>query len=230
MCGGKGTRLKKNYPKILVKIKGKTILEHQLELANKNNFKKIILLTGYKSRIIEDFIKKKKLHKNIKIIQDKKKFGNGGALINSLRYLEEEFCLIYGDILTNISLLKMYSFYKRKNSDLCLVVNKNDNFKDSNLITFNKDKMINKFYFYPHKKIPKNCFSNEAIFMCKKKIFLIIKKQIFKKKSDFVKDIIPLLSSSAKIHAFETNEYIIDCGTPKRLKNSEYRFKSLIKK
>ena len=166
----------------------------------------------------------------MKIIQDKKKFGNGGALVNSLRYLEEEFCLIYGDILTNISLLKMYSFYKRKNSDLCLVVNKNDNFKDSNLITFNKDKMIDKFYFYPHKKIPKNCFSNEAIFMCKKKIFLVIKKQISKKKLDFVKDIIPLLSPSAKIHAFETSEYIIDCGTPRRLKNSEYEFKSLIKK
>ena len=50
----------------------------------------------------------------------------------------------------------MHFFYRTKNSDLCLVVNKNDNFKDSNLVTFNKDKIITKFYLYPHQNIPKN--------------------------------------------------------------------------
>lgn len=63
MCGGRGTRLKllkNNLPKCLVKVGNKTLLEHQITLAKKHDFKEIILLTGYKSSLIKSFIKKKK--------------------------------------------------------------------------------------------------------------------------------------------------------------------------
>ena len=61
VCGGRGSRLGINYPKILVKIKSKTILEHLIELAKFHGFEKIILLSGYKSHSIKFFIKKKKI-------------------------------------------------------------------------------------------------------------------------------------------------------------------------
>jgi len=114
ICGGIGSRLKKNYPKILVKIKKKTILEYQLELGKKYGYKNFLLLTGYKSKIIEDFLKKKKLLNNINIIKDKKISGTGGALLNAYNYLEKEFFLIYGDIFTNMNLEKMHFFFKKK--------------------------------------------------------------------------------------------------------------------
>jgi len=114
ICGGIGSRLKKNYPKILVKIKKKTILEYQLELGKKYGYKNFLLLTGYKSKIIEDFLKKKKLLNNINIIKDKKISGTGGALLNAYNYLEKEFFLIYGDIFTNMNLEKMHFFLKKK--------------------------------------------------------------------------------------------------------------------
>ena len=142
MCGGTGTRLKRKTPKALVKINNQTILEYQLILAKKFKFNKVVLLTGYKSKEIKKFLKKKNLFKNIKIVEDKKKLGNGGAILNSLKYLDDHFCLIYGDILTNLNLSKMRSFYRYVNSDITLVVNKNNNFKDSNLVTFNKEKII----------------------------------------------------------------------------------------
>ena len=104
MCGGLGSRLKKNYPKVLVQIKKKTILEYQLSLFKKHGFKKFLLLTGYKSKMIENFLKRKNMLKNIKIVREKKKLGTGGALLNSVQFLDKEFCLIYGDILTNMKL------------------------------------------------------------------------------------------------------------------------------
>ena len=230
VCGGRGSRLSINYPKILVKIKSKTILEHLIELAKFHGFEKIILLSGYKSHSIKFFIKKKKLFKKIKIIKDKKKLGNGGALLNSIKYLDDEFCLIYGDILTNIDLTKMYKFFKIKKSNLTIVVNKNNNFKDSNLLIFDKKKVVKKLYFYPHKKIPKNSYSNEAIFMCKKKIFSFIDKKFFKQKTDFFKNLIPEILKFSKSHAFKSNHFIIDCGTLKRVKIANSKFKSLAKK
>lgn len=228
MCGGRGTRLNLNYPKILVKIKSKTILEHLIELAKAHKFKKIILLSGYKSNSIKFFVKKKKLFKEIKIIKDKTKLGNGGAILNSLNHFDDEFCLIYGDILTNIDLTKMYKFFKIKKSNLTIVVNKNNNFKDSNLLTFDRKKIVKKLHFYPHKKIPKNSYSNEAIFMCKKKIFHLINKKLFKQKTDFFKNLIPEILKFSKLHAFKSNQFIIDCGTPKRIKIANSKFKSAI--
>ena len=226
MCGGRGKRLKKNIPKALIKINNKTILEHQLILAKKHKFKKIILLTGYKSNEIKNFLIKKKLFRNITILRDKKKLGNGSAILNSIEHLEDHFCLIYGDILTNLDLSKMRVFFMGAKSDLSLVVNKNSNFQDSNLVTLKKRNLIKNFYLYPHKKIPKNCYSNEAIFMCKKKIFKIFKKKINNKKIDFVKDMISNLSNNLKIHAYITREYIIDCGTPERVREAKLHFKS----
>jgi NDP-sugar pyrophosphorylase family protein len=228
MCGGKGTRLKilkKNFPKCLVKINGKTLLEYQISLAKKYKFQNITLLTGYKSSNISLFLQSKKIEK-IKIIKDKKNLGTGGALLNAYPFLEDEFCLIYCDIFTNINLSKMNIFFKKKKADFCLVVNKNNNFQDSNLVTLKKNKLISNFYLYPHESIPQNSYSNEAIFMCKKKKLLFIKNKFFKKKTDFFKDLIPKLLNKAKIFAYYSKDYIIDCGTPERIKKAKINFKS----
>jgi NDP-sugar pyrophosphorylase family protein len=231
MCGGKCTRLKSlknNLPKCLVKVGNKTLLQHQITLAKKHDFNEIILLTGYKSSLIKSFIKKKKLFNNIKVIKDKKNLGNGGALLNAYSHLDKNFCLIYCDILTNINLTNLNFFFKKNNCNILLVVNKNDNFKDSNLVTFNKKKIINNFYFYPHKKISTNSFSNEAIFLIKKDCLKIIRDRFFRKKTDFVQNLLPYLFYEKKInlHAYRSSKYIIDCGTLERLKKATYDFKN----
>ena len=158
------------------------------------------------------------------IIKDKKILGTGGALLNAYDYLEKEFSLIYGDILTNMNLKKMYIFFKRKKCNSCLVINNNQNYKDSNLLTIYKDRKINKFYFYPHKKIPKNCYSNEAIFMFKKSFFKNFNKNYLVKKPDLIKDILPIIKIKKKIYAFKTNEFITDCGTPERLNAARSKY------
>lgn len=232
MCGGKGSRLKilkRKYPKGLVKINGITLLEYQILLAQKHQFQNIILLTGYKSSQISLFLQSKKI-KNIKIIKDKKNFGTGGALLNAYSFLEDEFCLIYCDIFTNINLSKMNIFFKKKKADFCLVVNKNNNFHDSNIVTLKKNKLISNFYLYPHESIPKSSYSNEAIFMCKKKkLIIFLKNKYFKKKTDFVRDLVPKLLDKAKIFAYYSKDYIIDCGTPERVKKAKIDFKSKLK-
>lgn len=220
VCGGQGTRLGITYPKILVKIKDKTLLEHQINLARKHGFKKIILLTGYKSNYIKEFIKKKKISKNLIIVEEKKKLGTGGALLESLKLFEKEFCVLFGDIFTNINFTEMISFYKKNMCKSLMVINRNKNYKDSNLVTIKNKIVIDKLYLYPHKKIPKKSYSNEAIFMFKKSVFKNIHRSIIESKPDLVKNILPLIHKNKKIHAYKTDEFIIDCGTKFRLKTA----------
>ena len=63
-CGGLGTRLgieTKRIPKPMVKIQGIPILERIINLFRKFGVKNFILATGYKSKIIENYFKKKKI-------------------------------------------------------------------------------------------------------------------------------------------------------------------------
>tara|TARA_B100000315_G_scaffold213396_1_gene211327 strand:- start:683 stop:925 length:243 start_codon:yes stop_codon:yes gene_type:complete len=58
LAGGKGKRmgdLSKNIPKPMIPVAGKPILEHQIDLVKKYGYKDIILLTGYKHEVIQDY-------------------------------------------------------------------------------------------------------------------------------------------------------------------------------
>ena len=59
LAAGKGSRLPKkfrNKPKCMTEINGKSILEHNKSFFLK--FKKRIIITGYKSKLINDYAKK----------------------------------------------------------------------------------------------------------------------------------------------------------------------------
>ena len=55
LCGGFGTRLNLSVPKILAKVKNKTILEIQVDFLRK--YSDITLLTGYKNEHLKQYIK-----------------------------------------------------------------------------------------------------------------------------------------------------------------------------
>ena len=62
LCGGKGLRLRpltKSSPKPLIKVKNKNILENIITHFLKFGVKDIIVATGYKHKLIDQFIKKK---------------------------------------------------------------------------------------------------------------------------------------------------------------------------
>ena len=57
LCGGKGTRLKtisKGLPKVLIPINKRPFIYFLLDTLINNGFKKIFLLTAYKSKFIKD--------------------------------------------------------------------------------------------------------------------------------------------------------------------------------
>ena len=96
LASGKGSRLKsltKNKPKCLVKIKGKTIIERILD--NSNLFKKTLLVTGYKSSILE------KKFKNYLIVKNKDftKSNMVHSLFKTFKHVKSDVIVSYADII-----------------------------------------------------------------------------------------------------------------------------------
>ena len=218
MSGGKGTRIKKYFkgPKILINIFNKPLLYWHIKNAEKYKIKKILIITGYKSAEIEQYISKIKT--NIKIIFFKEKIlnGTGGALIKVKKFLDNEFFLIYGDVIQNINLKRFYKFHTKKKSDVTIFTHPNDHPESSDLVVADQNNRVVKIMKYPHKTKIYGNLAISAAFCIKKKN--LNKMNVLKKtKIDFAKDILTK-RLNLKIYSYQSIDLIKDCGNINRVK------------
>ena len=95
LAGGKGSRIRKYFPKIpkpLVKFKDKSFLELLLNSLCKYNFNNIYILCGYRGKQIKKIYDlQRKNFVNIKCIIEKKPMGTGGCLSQLKKYNVNDF-------------------------------------------------------------------------------------------------------------------------------------------
>lgn len=115
LCGGFGTRLglkTKKIPKPMVKIMGKPIVEHIINLYKEHGYKDFIIATGYKSEVLSKFFKEK----NIKCVFTGLNTNTGGRLLKLKKFIKkgENFFLTYGDALSNQNINDLLKFHMKK--------------------------------------------------------------------------------------------------------------------
>ncbi len=120
LAGGKGSRLSeytKTIPKPMVKIKGVPILIRIIKIYLKFGFKEFIIASGYKSKIIKEYFKKKFEKLKVKVVFTGKETMTGGRIKRLKKHLKNErFLLTYGDGLCDLNLRKLIKFHiKNKN-------------------------------------------------------------------------------------------------------------------
>lgn len=107
LAGGRGLRMSSDKPKALVEVKGKPVLQWQLDYLLPH-MEKIILAVGYQAEKVEKFIQEKYSGKNIVCVKEEGPLGTAGALRNALVHAKSDFVLVLNaDDLTDISLEKM---------------------------------------------------------------------------------------------------------------------------
>ncbi len=116
LAGGLATRLHpvtQTIPKAMIEINGKPFLEHQILLFKSQNFKEIVVLTGYLSQMIEEYFGDgSKFGVHIQYSYDGDKLlGTGGALQKALPLLSDNFIVIYGDSYLNVPYSPIVKFY-----------------------------------------------------------------------------------------------------------------------
>ncbi len=128
LCGGKGERLKpltNKTHKSLTKIDNKTILQHLVDFFKKKNIKKFIFTTGYKSKQIKNYLKKKFVDLEYSIIDS----GNVNIIsrlkhVYKLKSMDTIIC--YGDTLANINIKKYFNLVKKNKNKIIVTVYRPD--------------------------------------------------------------------------------------------------------
>ena len=111
LAGGRGKRLTPitDYvPKSLVPVKNIPIIEWQIKYLKKYGVNEVIICTGYKTKMIENYLSMKNMGVKIKFSIEKSPLGTGGAIKKAGRMINDKsFFVINGDTITNIDLLKL---------------------------------------------------------------------------------------------------------------------------
>ena len=121
LAGGKGKRLRPitDYvPKPLIPINNIPIIEWQIRYLKRFNIKEVIICTGYKTDMIENYLKMKNLGVKINFSIEKTPLGTGGAIKKASKLIKEKsFFVINGDVITSIDLKKL----AKKNNSIAAI-------------------------------------------------------------------------------------------------------------
>ena len=222
LAGGKGSRIKKllgKYPKPLLKFNEKHFIQYILNNYSKYNFKRIIILCGFRGKVLFKKLHKKKINlTEVYCLQEKQLLGTGGAL-SSLRKLNvKNFVLTNGDTIFDIDINLLISSLKYKNiATVALTQNKKQNSKKLNNLSLNNNLV----------SIKKNSnLMNGGTYFFKKEIFKYIKNKNFSLEND----LLPKLISLKKINGKIFNNFFIDIGSYHYLKIAKDKLKKQYKK
>ena len=190
LAGGRGKRLRPitDYvPKPLVPIKNIPIIEWQLRYLKKFGIDEVIICTGYKQDMIENYLDAKQIGIKIKYSIEKSPLGTGGAIKKAGKLISRinAFFVINGDTITNIDLNKAY-----RKIDNSIAVNVELRTKFGILET--DDEKITKF---KEKKEISNLWMNAGIYYLQKKILKDLPN-----KGDIEKTVFPDYAKKGKLH------------------------------
>ncbi|MDD3471871.1 MAG: sugar phosphate nucleotidyltransferase [Syntrophaceae bacterium] len=124
LAGGIGSRLKPvvwDRPKPLAPIGQKPFLEILINSILRKGIQSIVLLTGFMSEQIEDFVLKYSSGDiNLVISREERPLGTGGAVKNAQAFATDPTLLVNGDTYFEADIAGLYNFHGKNNADVTL--------------------------------------------------------------------------------------------------------------
>ena len=226
MAGGKGTRLhaitNDKIPKPMALVAGRPLLEHQIECLKRQGITDIVMVIGHLGHKIQEYFGDgKKFGVKLTYIEETVPLGTAGILSQLPPFLGgAAFFLIFGDILFDIDLERMWKFHTEKNAYATLFIHPNTHPFDSDLVEYDSDGRIRRLLlkhdirtgFY------RNCV-NAGIYIFDKKVCSHVPKL---KKTDLEKELLTALVKEGRaIYGYRSPEYVKDVGTVERIHKAE---------
>ena len=120
LAGGYGTRISEEShlkPKPMIEIGGKPILWHILKIYSNYDINEFIICCGYKANKIKEYFDRSDSESwNIQLVDTGLDTMTGGRLKRIQDYVDDTFCVTYGDGLSNIDINNLISFHREKKS------------------------------------------------------------------------------------------------------------------
>jgi len=209
LCAGRSTRtypLTVNRPKPLLKIANVTLLEHNLRQLE-GIVKEVIVITGFESQQIKDYLSKFKSDLKIKVIQQEHQLGTGHAVLQAQPQIRGRFLVLNGDVMYSKDDISRLA----KRQIAILGISVDDSSKYGIIMT--KAGFVTSIVEKPKEKM--QGYANAGAYVFDEKVFPVLKK--IKKSATgeyYLTDAIAELSKSGKVELEVVKEYWLHIGFP----------------
>lgn len=221
LAGGRGTRLKPYtsvFPKPLVPVAGKPILEIIIQKLRKNNFDKIIICLNKDNDLIKVYFGDgKKFGVKIEYVYEKKPLSTMGPL-HLIKKLPNNFLIMNGDILSDINYKAFFKDHIKSKEHFSVAV-KSISYKiDYGILKFEKKKLAE---FLEKPKFNFNV--SMGIYAANKSILKWIPKNKFYGFDSLMKN---LIENKQTINTSKYKNNWLDIGRPSDYYKANKKYKS----
>ena len=210
LAGGEGTRLRPYttvFPKPLVPLGSKPILDIIVQQLDYYGFRDIVLTVGYLAELIQAYFQNTNgrfSDVNISYEMEKSPTGTAGSL-GSISGLNETFLVMNGDILSSIDYSDLVSYHKEKGGILTIGMHKKHVKIDLGVMDIDCDGILRGFVEKPEKEYRVSM----GIYVFEPEVLNYIEPN---KYLDFPDLVLRLLENGEKVVGYDPGAYWLDIG------------------
>jgi len=211
LAAGSGTRLRPltdTVPKCLLPIQGVPLLQIWLENCSVAGITDVLVNVHSHAGQIREFASKQCGKLAVRIAEEEQLLGSGGTLAENQDFVagEEAFFVLYGDVLTNVSLVDMLVFHRARNLQATLGIHQVPDPTQCGIVTADQDGIVRSFVEKPAHSESKWAFS--GVMVASPQIFESVPAE---RPADIGFHLLPRLIG--RMAAYPISDYLLDIGT-----------------
>jgi NDP-sugar pyrophosphorylase family protein len=167
----------------------------------------------------------KKFGVSLNYSMEKELLGTGGGLVPIKDFITEDTLIVYGDVAISVDFSKLHNFHARNKALVTAAVHPSHHPEDSDLVEYDKNFLLERIMKKPHKSIPENPHNLAALYIFSSDAIKYL--SLLKPPFDIAHDLLQvILDRGGKIFCYNTDEFMMDTGTPERLEKVRKIFKA----
>ena len=211
LAGGKGTRLKPYttvFPKPLMPINDKPILEIVIRQLKSHAFDEVIITVGHLSELIVTFFGDgSKFGVKIEYSREDKPLGTAGGLGLIKDVLNETFLMMNGDVLTTLDYSDLVDYHKRNDAIATIALKKRDVKIDFGVVELDDSNSIVGYSEKPRI----DYLVSMGVYVFDPKVLQYIRPNEYLDFPDLIKE---LISDGETVKGYVYDGYWLDIGRP----------------
>jgi mannose-1-phosphate guanylyltransferase len=211
LAAGEGTRLRpltENTPKCLLPIQGVPLLEIWLEVCMASGIRDVLVNAHSHARKFHEFAASHRGATQIHVAEERELLGSAGTLCENRSFIEgeEAFFVLYGDVLTNLSLSTMLAFHHQKKMPVTLGTYQVSNPSQCGIVTTDHQGVVREFIEKPVQ--PTSDWAFSGVMIANPQVLDLVPAQ---RPADIGFHLLPQLAG--RMAAYPIQEFLLDIGT-----------------
>lgn len=226
MAGGLGERLRPltdNFPKPLIKVGNKPVLELVLENFISQGFHNFYIAINYKGHLIQEYFGDgSQWNVNIKYLCEEIRLGTAGALSLLPITPELPFFVMNADLITKVNFLQLLEFHQDHSADVTMCVREYRHVIPYGVVDIQKES----YQMLEINEKPEHCFFvNAGIYILNPSTLVHMPANVFFDMPDLLTK---LINNKFRVSTYPIREYWLDIGRFEDLERAHQDFKEVL--